>query len=132
MEVLEDRVNRRREIFDIYHEELGGIEGFDFQPNLEGFKSNRWLTALTIKEEKVGFSATDLINHLQENNIEARPVWKPMHLQPLYEKYDYIPENNDNAKLLFENGLCLPSGSNMTNEELKKVIDVIKNFQSSK
>ncbi|MEB7965755.1 DegT/DnrJ/EryC1/StrS family aminotransferase [Mammaliicoccus sciuri] len=132
MEVLEDRVNRRREIFDIYHEELGGIEGFDFQPNLEGFKSNRWLTALTIKEEKVGFSATDLINHLQENNIEARPVWKPMHLQPLYDKYDYIPENNDNAKSLFENGLCLPSGSNMTNEELKKVIDVIKNFQSSK
>lgn len=128
MEVLEDRVSRRREIFNIYHNELGHIDGIDFQPELTDTKSNRWLTALTINPEKLKFTSSDLIDYLQEKNIEARPVWKPMHLQPLYKEYDYIAENNDNAKILFENGVCLPSGSNMTNSELNTVITAIKNL----
>lgn len=132
MEVLEDRVNKRREIFNTYQSELGNIEGFNFQPELADTKSNRWLTALTIDSNKVGFTSSDLIAYLQENNIEARPVWKPMHMQPLYDKYDYILENEDNAKDLFENGLCIPSGSNMLDEELNKVISKIKEFVSSK
>nr|WP_263314146.1 DegT/DnrJ/EryC1/StrS family aminotransferase [Mammaliicoccus sp. Marseille-Q6498] len=132
MEVLEDRVNKRREIFNTYQSELGNIEGFNFQPELTDTKSNRWLTALTIDSKKVGFTSSDLIAYLQENNIEARPVWKPMHMQPLYDKYDYILENEDNAKDLFENGLCIPSGSNMLDEELNKVISKIKEFVSSK
>lgn len=128
MEVLEDRVNRRREIFDTYYKELGHIEGIEFQPELTNTKSNRWLTALTINSEQVGIDSAELIRHLQENNIEARPVWKPMHLQPLYEEYDYVAENNDNAKTLFENGVCLPSGSNMTDEDVYNVINTVNTF----
>lgn len=126
MEVLESRVNRRREIFAIYYKELNHIDGINFQPELSNTKSNRWLTALTINPEKVGIDSSELIRQLRANNIEARPVWKPMHLQPLYGKYDYIAENSDNAKILFENGVCLPSGSNLTDKELNFVINVIK------
>ncbi|PNZ82159.1 DegT/DnrJ/EryC1/StrS family aminotransferase [Staphylococcus hominis] len=126
MEVLESRVNRRREIFAIYYKELNHIDGINFQPELSNTKSNRWLTALTINPEKVGIDSSELIRQLRANNIEARPVWKPMHLQPLYGKYDYIAENSDNAKMLFENGVCLPSGSNLTDKELNFVINVIK------
>lgn len=125
MEVLEERVNQRRAIFDTYYDVLNEIEGFQFQPELENSKSNRWLTALTIDSEKTGFSAKTLIEYLHQHNIEARPVWKPMHLQPLYDGYDYIIEKEDNAKKLFETGVCLPSGSNMTEEQLSIVIEHI-------
>src|SRR5699024_9075764 len=118
MEVLEERVNQRRAIFDTYYDVLNKIEGFQFQPELENSKSNRWLTALTIDSEKTGFTAKTLIEYLHQHNIEARPVWKPMHLQPLYEGYDYIFEKEDSSKKLFETGVCLPSGSNMTEEQL--------------
>ena len=70
MEVLDQRIQRRREIFDKYNEAFGSIEGFDFQPELPDSKSNRWLTALTIDESKTGFSVLDLIDALQQNNIE--------------------------------------------------------------
>ena len=70
--------------------ELSPLGGFNFQPELPDSKANRWLTALTIDCEKTGFTATELIEKLQEHNIEARPVWKPMHLQPLYEGYEFL------------------------------------------
>ena len=125
MEVLEERLNQRRAIFDTYYDVLNKIEGFQFQPELENSKSNRWLTALTIDSEKTRFTAKTLIEYLHQHNIEARPVWKPMHLQPLYEGYEYIFEKEDNAKKLFETGVCLPSGSNMTEEQLSIVIEHI-------
>ncbi|WP_338127279.1 DegT/DnrJ/EryC1/StrS family aminotransferase [Staphylococcus petrasii] len=128
MEVLEKRVTRRREIFERYYNELGNINGFDFQPELPNSKSNRWLTALTIDEKKTGFSALDLINKLQENNIELRPVWKPMHLQPFFESYDYVPDSEDISAELFNNGVCLPSGSDMTDEQQSHVIEIIKSL----
>lgn len=128
MEVLQDRVEERRAIFNQYKENLEQIQGLQFQTELPDTYSNRWLTALTIDAEQTGFSSLDLIKELDAENIEARPVWKPMHLQPLYEKFDYITVNNDNAKTLYDNGVCLPSGSNMTQEELNKVIDVILHY----
>ncbi|WP_325167800.1 DegT/DnrJ/EryC1/StrS family aminotransferase [Staphylococcus devriesei] len=128
MKVLDQRIARRREIFDRYEQEFGNVEGFDFQPELPDSKSNRWLTALTIDENKTGFTALDLIEKLQENNIEARPVWKPMHLQPFFEKYDYITEGNDNGAYLFDHGVCLPSGSDMTDEQQSRVIEIIKSL----
>ena len=118
----------RREIFDRYNQEFGNIDGFDFQPELPDSKSNRWLTALTIDENKTGFTALDLIDALQKNNIEARPVWKPMHLQPFFESYDYFKENEDNSAYLFEHGVCLPSGSDMTDEQQTRVIEIIKSL----
>ncbi|MDO0993972.1 DegT/DnrJ/EryC1/StrS family aminotransferase [Staphylococcus borealis] len=128
MEVLDQRIQRRREIFDKYNEAFGSIEGFDFQPELPDSKSNRWLTALTIDESKTGFSALDLIDALQQNNIEARPVWKPMHLQPFFESYDYITSGNDNGAYLFNHGVCLPSGSDMTDAQQDRVIEIIKSL----
>ncbi|MGA4514452.1 pyridoxal phosphate-dependent aminotransferase EpsN [Staphylococcus caledonicus] len=128
MKVLDQRIARRREIFERYEQEFGNVEGFDFQPELPDSKSNRWLTALTIDENKTGFTALDLIEKLQENNIEARPVWKPMHLQPFFEKYDYITEGNDNGAYLFDHGVCLPSGSDMTDEQQSRVIEIIKSL----
>ncbi|MCD8914595.1 aminotransferase class I/II-fold pyridoxal phosphate-dependent enzyme [Staphylococcus simulans] len=125
MEVLEDRVKRRREIFEMYYNALNDIDGIEFQKELENTKSNRWLTALTMDSAKTGISTHNIILKLSENNIEARPVWKPMHLQPLYEKYDYISLGSDNSKEIFESGMCLPSGSNMTDEQVNKVIDII-------
>lgn len=129
MEVLNQRVQRRRAIFDKYKQNLHEIKGIEFQPELPNSKSNRWLTALTIDETQSGFSANDVIDALGKENIEARPVWKPMHLQPLYSQYDFIYEDNDNAKYLFENGICLPSGSDMEDKDQEKVIQIIKKLQ---
>ncbi|EKS25917.1 pyridoxal phosphate-dependent aminotransferase [Staphylococcus sp. HMSC072B07] len=128
MEVINDRVNRRRDIFDMYYDALSEIDGINFQPELPDSKSNRWLTAMTINPNKINISAADLIKELNVKNIEARAVWKPMHLQPLYEAFDYFYDEKDNAKKLFEEGVCLPSGSNITNEELIDVIDSIKSL----
>lgn len=125
MEVLNDRVKRRRQIFNMYYEALSNIDGIEFQKELTNSTSNRWLTAMTIDYKKVGTTANNIILKLSENNIEARPVWKPMHLQPLYKNYDYIYEENDTAKSVFEEGICLPSGSNLTDEQVKYVIEII-------
>lgn len=130
MEVLDEHIDRRREIFSTYEKELSPLGGFNFQPELPDSKANRWLTALTIDCEKTGFTATELIEKLQEHNIEARPVWKPMHLQPLYEGYEFFKEDKDNSAFLFENGVCLPSGSDMTDEQLKHVINIIKEMHN--
>ncbi len=130
MEVLEDRVTRRREIFNIYKEVLGDIPGVDFMPELEKTKSNRWLTALTLNSDKIKVTPVELINYLAEHNIEARPVWKPLHMQPLFEGCKYYPHEEDVAKDLFENGLCIPSATVMTDEDVHFVADHIKTFLS--
>lgn len=128
MEVLEERINQRRTIFKNYHEALSDIEGIEFQPELEESRSNRWLTALTVDSNKLGQTSVDIIKRLAEENIEARPVWKPMHLQPLYKNVKFYPHggNSSVSDYLFENGLCLPSGSNMSQSQQERVIRVIK------
>ncbi|MGX1982300.1 pyridoxal phosphate-dependent aminotransferase EpsN [Thermolongibacillus altinsuensis] len=126
LEVLDERVKARRAIFDRYVQALGDIDGIHFMPELEGTMSNRWLTTLTIDQQKLDVTPMDIINALAEENIEARPVWKPLHLQPVFEGIKYYPhhENWSVSEELFENGICLPSGSNMTVEEQNRVIDV--------
>ncbi|WP_316960863.1 DegT/DnrJ/EryC1/StrS family aminotransferase [Staphylococcus simulans] len=131
MEVINDRVNRRRDIFDMYYDALSEIDGINFQTELPDSKSNRWLTAMTIDSNKINISAAELIKELNVENIEARAVWKPMHLQPLYESFDYVYDETDNAEKLFEEGICLPSGSNMTNEQVKTVIERVKAYIES-
>lgn len=127
LEVLDDRVAQRRAIFDRYIEAFADIDGVAFQPELEETKTNRWLTALTIDPEVTGITRTEIIERLEEDNIEARPVWKPMHLQPLFDRYEYYPheERNSVSDKLFEYGLCLPSGSNMTEKQQERVIEII-------
>jgi pyridoxal phosphate-dependent aminotransferase EpsN len=116
LEVLDERVKARRAIFDRYVQALGDIDGIHFMPELEETMSNRWLTALTIDQQKLGVTPMDIINALAEENIEARPVWKPLHLQPVFAGIKYYPhhENWSVSEELFANGICLPSGSNMT------------------
>ncbi|MEI4801776.1 DegT/DnrJ/EryC1/StrS family aminotransferase [Bacillus sp. NPDC077411] len=130
LEVLEDRVKARRLIFARYYQELSSIPGFYFMPELENTQSNRWLTALTIDEKETGISIQSLLEALAEENIEARPVWKPLHMQPLFEgmKYYSHSENDHVAEQLFKTGICLPSSSNMTEIEQQRVIQCIKKF----
>jgi pyridoxal phosphate-dependent aminotransferase EpsN len=106
---------------------LGHLDGFGWMPEPEGFHSTRWLTAATIDADATGVSAAELVRRLADVRIEARPVWKPMHLQPLFEGCAYWSHEPDRSVSdeLFERGICLPSGSNMTPEEQRRVIDRI-------
>ncbi|WP_340391934.1 aminotransferase class I/II-fold pyridoxal phosphate-dependent enzyme [Macrococcoides caseolyticum] len=132
MEVLDDRVAKKREIFDRYVEGLKGIDGISFMEELEDSFSNRWLSTIIVDSEKVGKTSVEIIEHLAGFNIEARPVWKPMHLQPLFEGKDFIQdEQQDVSKFLFENGICLPSDTKMTEAIQDAVIDMIKTFINS-
>ncbi|MBS4192607.1 aminotransferase class I/II-fold pyridoxal phosphate-dependent enzyme [Bacillus sp. FJAT-49705] len=128
LEVLDERVAARRAVFERYTESLGVLEWVEFMPELEGTMSNRWLTAVTVDQERLGISPMDLINALAEENIEARPVWKPLHLQPLFKGAKYYPHEAacSVSDYLFATGLCLPSGSNMTVEEQIRVIRTVK------
>ncbi|SCC40464.1 Uncharacterized protein BC0861_04162 [Bacillus mobilis] len=127
LEVLEDRVRARRRIFNRYYEELSYVPGVCFMPELENTTSNRWLTTMLIDEVESGISIEKIVTTLAEENIEARPTWKPLHMQPLFKKYKYYSHQKDNdvSKKLFENGICLPSGSNMTDEDQRRVIQAI-------
>jgi len=130
LRVLDDRVKRRREIFDTYKSELGSIPGVGFMPEAEFGKSNRWLTVMTLDPETIKKNPFELVDYLEEQNIESRPVWKPMHLQPLFEgkKYYTHEENRSISDMLFKTGICLPSGTAMTERDLQRVIDAIREF----
>jgi pyridoxal phosphate-dependent aminotransferase EpsN len=126
--VLEERVEARRQIFDRYYRELVHFPGLEFMPELSNTRSNRWLTTLTIEESRAGVTNDELRIALSEENIEARPVWKPLHMQPLFAGVKYYSHrpNENVSEQLFEKGICLPSGSNMTEDDQLRVIDCIK------
>ena len=129
LEVLVERVEARRAVCQRYFDALGEVEGFNFMPETCYGRSTRWLTALTVEPELCGVTRDDIIDRLEKENIEARPVWKPMQLQPLYRDKKYYPchANESVSERLFEKGLCLPSGSNLKPEQQQKVIDCILN-----
>lgn len=120
MEVLDDRVARRREIFARYEVALSQ-PGVTFMPEPEGHRSTRWLTALTIDPIQTGVTREDIRLMLLKSQIESRPLWKPMHMQALYAGSPYHGRGFDED--LFQNGLCLPSGSDMTNLQQDEVIE---------
>ena len=125
LKVLDSYVKIRRKIFNNYKENLIDNKNINFIPELDLSYSTRWLTVMQINNNSVN----SLINHLISKNIEARPVWKPMHLQPLYINNDFIKiQDKSISKQLFDNGLCLPSGSNLATEDQIKVIEEIKAF----
>lgn len=128
LQVLDDRVNTRRQIFNRYFEELSHIPGISFMPELANTQSNRWLTTLTVNEKETGISAKELIEILNTNNIESRHVWKPLHLQPIFQNTKYYSHKKHEhiAEQLFEKGMCLPSGSSLTDEEHNRIISCIK------
>jgi dTDP-4-amino-4,6-dideoxygalactose transaminase len=121
--VLDDWVRRRRENFAYYERELGHVPGFTFVKEPDNCYANRWLTTVLINAEESGMTREDVRIALDRRNIESRPLWKPMHCQPVFEGAPaYI---NGVSEKLFEEGLCLPSGSNLKTEDLERVCGAI-------
>jgi pyridoxal phosphate-dependent aminotransferase EpsN len=128
LQVLEDRVQARRANFEFYQESLGSLPGVELMPEAEYGRHTRWLTTLTLDAEAFGASREDVRLALERENIESRPLWKPMHLQPVFKGYRSI--GGEVATGLFKRGLCLPSGSNLTEEELEQVVGVFRSCTS--
>ena len=128
LEVLETRVVKRRYIHDFYKNKLSNIESIKFLNDIDGFYSNRWLTTIVL-DENSKINSEKIRLELQKNNIESRPLWKPMHLQPIFSTYQAL--TNGVSEDLFNRGLCLPSGSNMSDQDLNRVVNIIKNLHES-
>ncbi|MGV7105384.1 DegT/DnrJ/EryC1/StrS family aminotransferase [Flavobacterium sp. U410] len=131
MKVLDERVKQRRNVNQFYKDIFAKIEGVEVlsEPN-EDFFSNHWLTAIVIHEQVCGINRETLRLALEEENIESRPLWKPMHLQPVFQSYPFYGKGV--CESLFSEGLCLPSGSNLSQTELDRVAKVILSIFNSK
>jgi dTDP-4-amino-4,6-dideoxygalactose transaminase len=127
--VLEDRVKARRKNFDFYVRHLGNLPGIEFMPEAPWGRHTRWLTALTIDPKAFGADREAVRLAMEEQNIEARPVWKPMHQQPVFKGCRCT--GGAVAEELFELGLCLPSGSNLTEDDLERVVAIVRNVHET-
>lgn len=128
MTVLQDRINQRRLNFELYEKHLEGISGITFLKEPAGYYSNRWLSTILVDPLQTnGITREDIRLALEKENIESRPLWKPMHMQPIFEQYPYYGTNV--SEKLFDQGLCLPSGSNLSASEHQLVINIIKEVQ---
>ena len=123
LKVLDQRVAKKKYIFEFYKRELGQLEGVEFMPINDWNEPNYWLSVMTLKGE---VRPLDVMETLEKENIESRPVWKPMHMQPFFAKYDYV--GGDVSEKLFENGVCLPSDTKMTDEDLERICSIIKSL----
>ena len=121
LKVLDERVGKKKYIYNFYKKEIGSLLGVKMMPINEWNEPNCWLSVITV-EGKI--KPLDIMLRLEDENIETRPVWKPMHMQPVFEKYDFIGEGI--SEKLFENGVCLPSDTKMTDEDLNRVVRLIK------
>jgi pyridoxal phosphate-dependent aminotransferase EpsN len=121
---IEERVQRKREIFEYYRTALGDIEGIGFMPAPDWGRSNRWLTCITLDHKKISVTPLEINRRMEEQNIECRPLWKPMHLQPVFK--DCPAYTNGVSEDLFKTGLCLPSGTAMTGENLSRVVSCLR------
>jgi dTDP-4-amino-4,6-dideoxygalactose transaminase len=130
LRVLPDRVRARRRIFESYRAALGDLPGLAFMPIAEYGEPNGWLTCLTIDADEFGATLSDLLREFDAANIEARPVWKPLHLQPVFKQSTC--RGGAVAEDLFQRGLCLPSGSAMTDEEQARVVGIIQSAHAKR
>lgn len=127
--ILDERVQQRRAIFERYTAELGPLEGLHFMPELADTKSNRWLTTMLINPAVIKTNPFDVMVEMNEQGIETRALWKPLHLQPVFKHtafYVHRPNEMPISEALFSTGICLPSGSNMTEDDQYRVIDALK------
>lgn len=129
LRVLPDRVAARRRVFQLYQAALGGLPGLSFMPEAAWGQHSRWLTVLTIDPERFGTDRETVRLMLEAANIEARPVWKPMHVQPIFAGADVV--GGRVAERLFEQGLCLPSGSSLTDQQVNRVITEIQRLHEA-
>ncbi len=123
LEVLEDRVQTRRRNFDYYRVALADLPGIEFMPEAPWGRHTRWLTCMTVDPAAFGADREALRLTLEARGIEARPLWKPMHMQPVYARFESV--GGRVSESLFERGLCLPSGSSLTSDELERVVDAV-------
>jgi len=123
LKVLDQRMNKKKYIFEYYKRELGGLAGIEFMPINDWNKPNYWLSVMILKGK---VRPLDVMEALEAENIETRPVWKPMHMQPFFAEYDYI--GGDVSEKLFENGVCLPSDTKMTDGDLERIVSIIKSL----
>ena len=121
LKVLDQRVAKKKYIFEFYRRALANLEGVEFMPINDWNESNYWLSCMTLSGK---VKPLDIMEALEKENIESRPIWKPMHMQPYFAKYDFI--GKDVSEKLFENGVCLPSDTKMTDEDLARVTEIIK------
>ncbi len=128
LEVLQERVAQKRKLFEFYCRELSDLPGIELMPEAPWGTSNRWLTVIVVDPAKFGADRETIRLALEAENIEARPVWKPMHLQPVFR--DYACFGGRVAAKLFQNGLCLPSGTAMTQTDLARIVAIIRSLCS--
>lgn len=121
LKVLDERVKQKKHIFEYYKNEFKDNEDIKFMPINEWNNPNCWLSCVTLNGK---IRPLDIMEALEKENIESRPIWKPMHMQPFFEKYDFIGKGI--SEEIFENGVCLPSDTKMTDEDLKRVCTVVK------
>lgn len=125
MYVLEEHIARRRAINQLYRTLLHDLPGITFHTNPDSdFNSNYWLTCIVIDPQEAGFTREELRLKMEEENIETRPLWKPMHLQPVFADCPYYGDNTEGR--LFDDGLCLPSGPTLTDKDIERVAGVIR------
>ena len=125
LKVLDQRVAKKKYIFEFYRRELGQLEGVEFMPINDWNEPNYWLSVMTLKGS---VRPLDVMEALEKENIESRPVWKPMHVQPFFAEYDYV--GSDVSEKLFENGVCLPSDTKMIDADLERICGIIKRLWS--
>ncbi|SDM56283.1 DegT/DnrJ/EryC1/StrS family aminotransferase [Sediminibacillus halophilus] len=121
LKVLDQRVEKKRYIFEFYKRELGELEGVEFMPSNEWDEPNYWLSSIILTGK---VRPIDIMDALEKENIESRPVWKPMHMQPFFKKYDFV--GADVSVNLFEKGVCLPSDTKMSDNDIERVVKIIK------
>lgn len=121
LKVLKDRVGKKKYIFEFYKRELKDLEGISFMPINTWNEPNYWLSVILLTGK---IRPLEVMEKLEKDNIESRPVWKPMHLQPYFANFDYV--GSGISEMLFENGVCLPSDTKMTDEDLARVCNLIK------
>lgn len=125
LECLEDKITSRRRIFDRYTRELADIESLSFMPEPDGYRSTRWLSCATLNNDNAQSLLSKLYVVCENEQIEIRPLWKPMHMQPVFSGSRFV--GSGVCERLFDIGVCLPSASSMTENEQDRVIDVIRN-----
>ena len=124
MEVLADRVRKKRQIFQDYCQAIGDLPGISFMPEPASCESTRWLTCMTVDPEQFGATNTEIMAVLEQQNIESRPLWKPMHLQPVFKSAEY--HGGLLSEQLFKTGLCLPSGTATSSDEFDRIYAIIR------
>ena len=128
MKVLEERIEKKNEIFNTYKDSFKNISNIQMMPENDNERSNQWISAITLKECS-DVKPLDIIKALEKENIESRPIWKPMHMQPIFQQYDFFSHNKSKISVsedIFARGVCLPSDTKMTKEEQERVINIIK------